>query len=78
MEPIYFTTYFSIVIISMLTLKGVVREFEKKNPSLINRRWKRILWVISCLMFIPLFIMATKIPGFMLNEIREFIEGRKD
>lgn len=78
MEPIYLTTYFPMLLISLLMLKGVSREFEKKNTSLINRRWKRILWLIGCLLFIPLFIMAAKIPGFILNEIREFIEGRKD
>jgi hypothetical protein len=57
-------------------LTGIVREFEQKHPFLVNRRWKRMLWLISCLFFIPLFIVWVKFPFFILDEIRAFLGGR--
>jgi len=75
--------YFSMVLISLLMLTGIARELEQKRPSLINKRWERILWLISCLLFIPALSTAVRIPSFVLGELREFIasgnnEGKGD
>lgn len=74
----YLIIYFSMVMISFLMLTSIVREFEQKHTSLVNRRWKRMLWLISCLFFIPLFIVWVKFPFFILDEIRAFLGGRND
>jgi hypothetical protein len=54
------------------------KDFELKHPSLIDRKWKRVLWLASCLVFIPVVIMIIKIPFFVIDEVKKFIKGRKD
>jgi hypothetical protein len=49
-------------------------DIKKKYPSLIDKRWKRILWILSCLFFIPILL----IPCFALDAIKEFLEGPKE
>lgn len=74
----YLIIYFSLFLLSFLMLTGIVREFEQKYPLLVNRKWKRMLWLISCLLFIPLFIVWVKLPFFILDEIKTFLGGRND
>lgn len=74
----YLIIYFSMFLLSFLMLTDIIREFEQKYPSLVNRRWKRMLWLISCLLFIPLVIVWVKFPFFILDEIRAFLGGWND
>jgi len=74
----YLIIYFSLFLLSFLMLTGIVREFEQKYPLLVNRRWKRMLWLISCLLFIPLFIVWMKFPFFILDEMRAFLGGKNN
>lgn len=64
--------YFGWAIISFFLLSHMEEDIRKKYPSLINKRWKRILWLLSRLFFIPILI----IPFFALDSIKEFLEGK--
>lgn len=66
--------YLGLVLISILILTDIPREFEK-NLKLINKKWKRILWTLSCLLFTPMLMTAMKGPLFVCNEIRNFIKN---
>jgi hypothetical protein len=66
--------YLSLVLISILILTDIPREFEK-NPKLINKKWKRILWTLSCLLFAPILMIAMIWPLFVGSEIRNFIKN---
>lgn len=77
MDPLFPIIYFILVLISLLTVNTVAREFEKKRPSLIDRKWKRVLWFLSCLIFVPVFVMTVNIPVFILGEVKEFVAEYK-
>lgn len=75
MNPIYLAIiYFCWVIMSVFILARIAEDISKKYPSFMDKRWKRILWLLSCLLFIPLLL----IPLFVLEMIREFISGNKE
>ena len=52
------------------------------KARLIDKRWKRIAWVISSFLFIPTAIMllemVIKAPFGAISGLRGFISGRKD
>lgn len=65
--------YFGWVMISFFLLSRMADEIKEKHPSLIDKQWKRVLWLLSSLLFIPILI----IPCFALNAIKEFLLGDK-
>lgn len=75
---VYLIIYFSMFLLSFLMLTSIVSECEQKYPSLVNRWWKRMLWLINCLFFIPLCIVFINFPSFILGEIKTFFEGSND
>jgi len=66
--------YVVFVWLSIEGMISVLEEFEH-NPWLIDRRWKRALWIISCLIFTPLLILASRAPRYLFSEIKDFIIG---
>ena len=70
--------YLAMVIFSFLYLTGLSLEPEEKHPKLIDKKWKRVLWLISCALFVPYLLTLAGLPSFLIEEIRKFIsEGRK-
>ncbi|MDA8091928.1 MAG: hypothetical protein M0Z52_12290 [Actinomycetota bacterium] len=65
--------YFAMVIFSFLYLTGLQFVIEEKHPRLIDKRWKRILWLMSCLLFIPYLITMAGFPSYLVREGRRFL-----
>lgn len=65
--------YLGWALITFFLLSRMEEDIRKKWPSLIDKRWKRVLWLLSCLLFIPILI----IPCFALDAIKEFLTGDK-
>lgn len=59
------------VVLSFVALTRIEDDLKQRCPSLMDRRWKRILWLLSCLLFIPLFLILL----FVLDIVKEFISG---
>jgi len=64
--------YFGLMLISILILTSEPKEF-KHGSGLVNRKWKRILWTLSCLLFVPLIMVAMRGPRTLWREIEDFI-----
>jgi len=64
--------YALTILLSVYILTDVPEELEH-NPGLINRKWKRALWVMGCLVFLPILIVASRGPRSICREIKEFI-----
>jgi len=62
------------VMVSFFILSRMSEDMKEKCPSLIDKRWKRVLWLLSCLLFIPLLL----IPISVLGAVKEFITGEED
>lgn len=65
-------TYVVFVWLSIETMTSIPEEFER-NPWLIDKKWKRALWIISCLIYTPLWILASRAPRYLFSEIKDFI-----
>jgi hypothetical protein len=67
--------YLMFVLLSFLVLTGLYDDFRRRMPYMADKRWKRILWLTSCLAFIPLIIFLVQLPFFVLGEMKRFIKG---
>jgi len=74
-EPYLIFVYLMFVLLSFLFLTGLYNDFRLRRPHLIDRQWKRVLWLISCLAFIPIFIFMIVLPSFLLSELKRVIKG---
>jgi hypothetical protein len=66
--------YSALTLLSIAILTEVPEELER-NKWLINKKWKRALWVMSCLLLLPLLIIGSKAPRFIFEIIMDFIMG---
>ena len=65
--------YVVFVLASFVWLVGNVEDvLEQEYPKLIDKKWKRLLWLISCLLFIPYLVTMTGFPVYVIGEIRRF------
>ncbi len=67
--------YLSVVLMSFLMLTGLYNDFRLRRPYLVDKKWERILWLISCFAFIPLAGFFVKLPSFFFGEIKKIIKG---
>lgn len=65
--------YLAIVLFSFLCLTSL-----EPGQGLIDKRWKRIRWLLSCLLFIPYLITMAGFPRFVIGEVRKFLSGGKN
>ncbi|MDA8090117.1 MAG: hypothetical protein M0Z61_07835 [Nitrospiraceae bacterium] len=54
-----------------------VLPFEK-HPRLVDRTWKKVLWALSCLLFIPYLAYMTTVPSFLADEAKRFLSLVKE
>lgn len=64
------TGYLMSVWISFVILDYAADNLKKRYPSLINKRCKRALWLLSCLLFLPIIIIF---PFNMIKTMINFI-----
>lgn len=69
----YFAGYVLMIMGAAFVLPSVTGDFEQKSPWLTDRKWKRIVWLLSCIVGIPLIISTVKFPFLLLNELKEFL-----
>jgi hypothetical protein len=69
--PFIIMIYLGWVLISFLILLPLSEEIKERHPSFMDKYWKRVLWVLSCLIFFPLFFTLI----FVIELVREFIRG---
>lgn len=69
--------YLGMVYFSLSMLGALAMKLEADHPGLIDKRWKRVLWILSSFLLIPHLILMEP-PAFILEEIRWFLNGRKD
>ena len=70
--------YIAMVIFSFLLLVGLAMDFEQKHPSLINKKWKKVLWLLSCLFFIPYLVFISGFPSFFKEATKRFFSIGKE
>ncbi|MDA8091926.1 MAG: hypothetical protein M0Z52_12300 [Actinomycetota bacterium] len=71
--------YVGGVLFSFYGLLALGLLLDEKYPHLINRKWKRVLWLLSCLILLP-------IPTFLLllgfstlaREVKKFLSWSED
>lgn len=66
--------YSSLTLLAIAVLTEVPDELEQ-NKWLINNKWKRALWVMSCLLLLPLLIIGSRGPRCIFGIIKDFIMG---
>ncbi|MDA8090279.1 MAG: hypothetical protein M0Z61_08690 [Nitrospiraceae bacterium] len=59
-------------------LMGFSQLLCEKYPRLINRKWKRVLWLLSCFLLIPLPASLLGVYSFISEEIKDFINWDED
>ena len=69
--------YLGLVFMSFLYLTGMVLDYELHHPPLVNKKWKRVLWLLSCLLFIPLVVFMAGLPGYIVSELKRFFSIRR-
>jgi len=47
------------------------------NTPHFDRAWKRLAWVLSCLLLVPWLIFFLKMPLFLAKEVIGFIKGKR-
>ncbi len=67
--------YVPLVFISLFMLIPVGNELRLRHPSLSDRKWKRILWLLSCLILLPMVMLIASVPLYLGNELKRFIRG---
>ncbi len=70
--------YLSAVLMSFLLLTTMAGIFEEKYPSVMDKRWKKKLWLASCFLFIPVLFFLALFPSFIIGEFRKFLADGKD
>jgi NADH:ubiquinone oxidoreductase subunit 6 (subunit J) len=65
--------YVGIVFMSMMF--ALTEEDVKKFN--LNKKWKRVLWLISSFAFIPFVIFLFRTPFFIFGQIKKFIAGKE-
>ena len=63
--------------VSFSALCLTVMPFEK-HPRLVDRTWKKVLWSLSCLLFIPYMVYLTTVPSFLAEEAKRFLSLVKE
>ncbi len=70
--------YSAMVLVSFLFLTSMTAQLEEKYPWLMDKGWKRILWLLSCLMFIPYLVLMAGFPSFLIEELKKFLSRTKE
>ncbi len=70
--------YLGAVLMSFLLLTTMAGIFEEKYPSVMNKRWKKKLWLASCLLFIPILFFVALFPSFVIGEFKKFLADGKE
>lgn len=68
------TGYFGAVLFSFFALIALALLLDEKYPRFINRKWKRVLWLLSCPMLLPIPVFFL-LWGFssLACEIKKFL-----
>ncbi|MDA8089308.1 MAG: hypothetical protein M0Z61_03665 [Nitrospiraceae bacterium] len=66
--------YLGLVYFSLPALPSVCMKMAERNPQLVNKRWERVLWLLSSFFFIPYMILAGT-PSFVAGEVRWFLSS---
>ena len=71
--------YVIFVLASLAWLLGPIEDvFEERYPKLIEGRWKRILWLLSCLLFIPFPASLLWLYSIIADDVKRFISRGTD
>ena len=69
--------YLGLLYFSIATLNAISEKVEEKHPRLIDKRWKRVIWLLSCFPLASLLVMV-ETPSFIIEEVRWFLSmGKK-
>jgi hypothetical protein len=73
-KPALLLAYAGLVLMSIMVLTVIPKEFERM-PWLVNKKWKRVLWLLSCFILLPPAVVILRLPFFVVQEINKFIRG---
>lgn len=68
--------YLIFLMLSFFILKILRRELKEKMQYLIDKKWKRVLWLGSCFLFVPFLIGIMRLSFVIFEETRDFIDGK--
>ena len=66
-----------LVWVAFSALCLTVLPFEKHH-RLVDRTWKKVLWALSCLLFIPYLAYMTTVPSFLAGWAKRFLSLVKE
>lgn len=73
--------YVVFVLASFAWLAGPIEDvFRERYPKLIDKKWKRILWLLSCFIFMPFSASLLWLYSIIADDVKRFIsrdEGDK-
>jgi hypothetical protein len=64
-----------IVYFSVAMLPAMSERIEERHPRVIDKRWKRVIRLLSRLLLLPYLIVAGR-PSFATEEARWFLRKR--
>jgi hypothetical protein len=70
-----FLAYAWIVYFSSTMLPAISERIEERYPCLIDKRWKRVIWLLSRPLLLPYLVLAGR-PSFATEEVRWFLRER--
>ncbi len=73
-----FFLYGAIAFLNLILLITMQGTMSQRSPRLFNTSTKRIAWLLSCLVSVPMLIFLFQLPGFFYGEIKRFISGARE
>jgi hypothetical protein len=67
--------YIWIVYFSVAMLPAMSESIEERHPRVIDKRWKRVIWLLSRLLLLRYLVVAGR-PSFATEEARWFLRER--
>jgi len=62
-----------LLVVFATALFALDDEYVKKFK--LNKRWKRVLWLMGSFTFLPMAVFVLRAPFFIVREVRKFIMG---
>jgi len=70
----YIIIYLAFVVFSIM----FALLFGSADPKhKLDRRWKRVLWLLSSFLAVPFIVFLVQMPFQIFNDVKKFIAGKE-
>lgn len=70
---VFCIVYATLLVASLALLSSIPQAFEHR-PELWDRQWKRVIWLMSCLLSVPFLVIVLQGACPFVHKIRNFIQ----